>query len=73
MLLTSLIIAPLFTAGFAVMLKELIKAPVGYQDEQGFHKMSDGRKVAMDRTKRKRARRQTVEHSFAGFQAAHAR
>ena len=74
MLLASLIIGPLFTAGFAVMVKELVKAPTGYQDENGFHNVSARQGSAAARAKSKKLRRHAVAHSpFGGLQAAPAR
>ena len=74
MLLASLIIAPLFTAGFALMLRELVKAPQGYQDELGFHKLPASQQPAAARVKSKKERTKALGHpSFEGFRAAHAR
>ena len=74
MLLASLIIGPLFTVGLAVMVKELLKAPTGYQDKNGFHNVSIRQGSVAARAKSKKARRHAVTHPpFGGFQAAHAR
>lgn len=74
MLIALLIIGPLLTAGFAMMLRELVKAPVGYQDEHGFHESTADQKLAVRRAKIRRVTRRSKNSPVpAGYRAAHAR
>ncbi len=68
MILAALIIAP-FTAGVAVMIKEMVKAPVAYQDENGFHivaKSAGSRRMAQAHARLRKARHQTASGSGVG-------
>ena len=74
MLLASLIIGPLLTAGFAMMVRELVKAPVGCQDEHGFHRSTTDQKSGVGRAKTRRVSRQLADRPvLTGYRAAHAK
>ena len=65
------LVAPVFTLGFAVMTNELLKAPLGVQDEHGFHLMPESTRRRLEQPS------QQPDLSYSGVadgvQAAHAR
>ena len=59
--ITFLIIGSLFTTGFVMMLREIVKAPVGCQDEQGFRQASAKQEAATPRPRSRRVRRHATD------------
>lgn len=74
MLIVFLSIGSLFTAGFVMMVWELVKAPFGFQDEHGFHELTAQEKSDTIRVRSRRVRRRTSgRRALPDLKPAHAR